>query len=482
MSKLKCLLVVPPIKTKDPPYNIPLGAISLAAVIEKEGHDVAVFDNNAYRLSQEEVIGNINDESWDIIGMGSLVTTYVWQKRMFELLRKEFPETLLIAGGGLATSLKHDLMEWVPEIDIIVIGEGERTIVQILNNYKERKWEEVKGVYYRENGKIMKSPPQKLLTSEELSNLPFPKYDLLPLEEVYFKHSAIPLSPEAMKAQRRINIETSRGCPFTCTFCIDLPSGTPRNWTYSEAAHSKESKRIRVYDPKRTVELIKYLRLKYAVDFLVFTDEDFTATGKKHVYEFCDLMEKEGLTELDPPLHYGSTAHVNTIDLEMLKRLKEVGCSYLDLGVESMNADILSKEIKKGSTPERNEQGFNNCLEAGIYPITNFMIGFPGETLQSVYDTTKFLAENKIKAGPFFATPYPGTALFEKCKDKIMKEFGSLENFVIKCSEDVASDFVVNLTKYNDAELLGIQQMVINHDLEQIKKFAEEKREKIILD
>ncbi|MCZ7384095.1 MAG: radical SAM protein [Candidatus Methanoperedens sp.] len=471
MNKLKVLLINPPIKPKEPPYNIPLGLISIAAVINSDGHDVAIFDNNAYKLKHEEVIGQINDTIWDIIGIGNLVTTYRWQKRMFTLLRNEFPNTILLAGGGLATSLQYDLMQWVPEIDILSIGEGERTIHQILENFEDKNWGNVRGIYYRENEKIHSTPPQQLLSEEELSNLPFPMYELLPLEEVYFKHSGIPLSPEAMVSKRRLSIESSRGCPFSCSFCIDLPTGTPRNLSHK--------RKLRYYNPRRTVELIKYLRLKYAIDFITFSDENFTV-NKKYVLEFCDLMEKGGLTDLEPPLHFGTTAHVNTLDREILDKLKNAGCSCLDIGAESMNADILSKDIIKNSTPLKNEWAFNECLKAGIYPITNFIIGLPNENMQSIYDTTKFLVDNDIECGPFFVTPYPRTGLFERFRERIIKDFVSIEKFVIKCEDDVSRDFVINLTKYNDAELLGIRQMIINHDLAQIIKFASQKGEKVV--
>jgi len=477
MGKLKVLLIVPPIKTNEPPYNIPLGTAYIAAVVDSLGHDVAVFDNNAYRLRHEEVLDQVRGEDWDIIGMGSLVTTYVWQKKMFNLLRKEFPDTLLIAGGGLATSLKRDFIQWVPEIDVLCVGEGERTMSEILANFDGRSWENVRGIYYRENSGIRETPPQPLLTPEELGQLPFPKYDLLPLDEVYFKYSGIPLSPEAMVAKRRLSIEASRGCPFTCSFCIDLPSGTSR--TKFHAPPGGSSAKIRYYDPKWVVSLMKHLRFKYAIDFLTFADENFTAS-KEHVMKLCDLMEQEGFTDLDPPLYWGSTAHVNTLDREMLERLKAVGCCYLDLGIESMNADILSKAIGKGSTPARNEWAVNECLRVGIYPITNFMIGFPEETVQSMYDNVKFWIKHKIEVGPFFATPYPGTELFERCKDKILAQSGSLENFVMKCEEDPSISFVVNLTKYSDDELLEFRQIMMKHDLDGLKKFAKQKGEEII--
>ncbi|MFC2006412.1 B12-binding domain-containing radical SAM protein, partial [Chloroflexota bacterium] len=411
MRRIKCLLINPLIKPEEPPYNLPLGLAYIAAVIDSKGHDVAIFDNNAYRLTHEEMMEHISGESWDIIGIGGLVTTYTRQKQMFSILRNEFPNTLLIAGGGLATSLQQELMEWIPEIDILCVGEGERTMSQILDDFEQRNWSNVRGIYYRKNGELCHTAPQALLSEAELSQLPFPRYDLLPLEEVYFNHSGIPLSPEAMTSKRRLSIEASRGCPFRCSFCIDLPSGIPRNTSYSKQDTLyidtlSTLTKIRYYNPKWVVGLIKHLRLKYAIDFLSFTDENF-AVSKEYVMNLCELIEQEGLTDLNPPLHFGSTAHVNTLDREMLERLKEVGCSYLDLGLESMNKDILSQDIIKGSTPSKNEWALKECLKAGVYPITNFMIGLPGESLQSVYDTTKFLVDNEIDCGPFFVTPYP---------------------------------------------------------------------------
>ncbi len=471
MNKLKILLINPPIRSKDPPSNMPLGLAILAGVIEEAGHNVAILDNNAYRFSHEKVIEEIKNEKWDLIGMGSLVTTYSWQKEMFRLLRKEFPTTLLLIGGGIATSLQNNIMEWIPEIDIAVIGEGEKTILQIIDNLEKRSWENVKGIIYRgkDGNKLINTGMQPLLTEDELNKLPFPKFDLLPLEEVYFKNSAIPLSTEAMACKRRISIEASRGCPFRCSFCIDLPSGSTRT-------HSKG--KVRYYNPKRVIELIKHVRLKYGIDFITFTDENFMA-NKDFVFEFCDLLEKEGLNDLNPPLLWGSTAHVNTLSEEMLKRLRECGCSYLDLGIESMNKEILTKAIGKGSTPERNEWAVKACIKAKVYPITNFLMGFPEDTIQSMYDSVKFWIDYKLEVGPFFVTPYPMTDLFEKNKEKIIKEFGTLENYIIECSKDVSITFVVNLTKYNDAELLGLKQIMMEQNLDGLKKFAKIKGEKI---
>ncbi|MCX6666560.1 MAG: radical SAM protein [Euryarchaeota archaeon] len=478
MDKLRCLLINPVIRPKEPPYNLPLGLAHIAGVIDSEGHDVAIFDNNIYKLSYSEIINEIQNEKWDIIGIGNLVTTYTWQKKMFHLLKKKFPSATLIAGGGLATSLQEHLMNWIPEIDILVVGEGERTIVQILKNYGSKDWGSVDGIFYRSK-KIIRTKAQKLLSEEELSKLPYPKYDLLPLD-IYFNYSKIPLSPEAMICKRRLPIETSRGCPFQCSFCIDLSSGKPRTYSSSDEIDS-ESKgmKIRYYNIKWVIGLIKHLRLKYAVDFLSFVDENFACKRKK-VIEFCEAFQKEGLTDLDPQLKWGASGHVNVLDEDILRILRNANCSYLDLGLESMNNDILKIDIIKGSTPQRNAKVFDECIKTGVYPITNFTMGYPNETVQSIYDITKFIKEKNIECGPFFVTPYPMTGLFERCKEKILNEFGSLEEFVKKCEDDVSLDFVVNLTKFNDAELLGLRQMVMNHDLDQIKKFANEKREKIV--
>jgi len=483
MSRVKFLLINPTIKPKEPPDSVPLGLIQIAAVIEDKGHDVAIFDNTAYKLKHEEIINEIRGESWDIIGIGNIVTTYSWQKKMFRMLREEFPNTTLIIGGGLASSLQEYLMEKIPEIDILCIGEGERTVSQILDNFDTKDWSKVRGIYYRKKEEVIRTPPQKLLTEEELSKLPYPKYELLPLE-IYFKYCGSPVSPQSLLSKRGFIMESSRGCPFKCSFCIDLSTGIPRDLSCSDKKSLyidslRDSMKVRYFDSKWVIGLMKKVRIKYAVDFIYFIGENYTV-NKKKVLEFCDAVEKEGLVDLDPPLYWGVAAHVNTIDKEMLQRMKETGCSYLDLGLESMNAEVLSKGILKGATPAKNEWGFRLCLEVGLYPLTNFMIGLPNESVQSVYDTTKFLVENEIECGPFFMTPYPKTGLFEKYKDKIVKRFGSIENFIIKCEDDISKDFVVNLTKYNDAELLGLRQMLMNHDLEQIKEFAKYKGEKIV--
>ena len=152
MQKLKVLLINPPIKPQNPPYNIPLGLACIAAVIDSKGHDVAIFDNNAYRLGFDEIIGQIKTVQWDMICLGNLVTTYPWQKAMIKKLRKTFPGAVIQVGGGLATSLQQDLMEWIPEIDLLIVGEGERTIGEVLENFENRSWENVRGILYPEKG------------------------------------------------------------------------------------------------------------------------------------------------------------------------------------------------------------------------------------------------------------------------------------------------------------------------------------------
>jgi len=482
MARLKCLLINPPIKTNSPPYSIPLGLACIASSIDAAGHDVAIFDNNAHRVPPAEVLAQVRGEPWDLISIGGLVTTYRWQREMYRMLRREFPESLFLSGGGLASSLQDDLMGWIPEIDLLCIGEGERTVKEILEHVPAGDWDRVRGILYRDGAQVRRTPPQPLLTDGELSALPFPKIELLPLE-IYFRHSGIPLSPEALSAKRRLSIETSRGCPFGCSFCIDLPTGTPRSLrhlpkkereTMARAGHAK----VRYYSPEWVVGLIRHLRMKYAVDFLNFTDENFTV-NRARALAICDLIEASGLTGLDPPLFFGTTAHVNTIEPGLLARMKEVGFSYLDLGLESMDDTILFEGINKNATQERNLRAFHEVMKAGIYPVTNFLVGFPQETAASVFEIARFLTENSIECGPFFVTPYPRTGLFEENREQIVGRFGSLEAFVRECETDVSADLVVNLTRYSDAELLGLRQMIMNHDLDAIRRFAKEKHEEI---
>ncbi len=227
---MRILFINPPIREQGPPKHYPLGLCLLGAVLDEAGYEVGIIDANAYRLNREQVRAEAKslldvpgaetgeNKGWDCIGIGSLITTYGWQKDVIHGLRADFPKTPIIAGGGCATALGAQMLEWVPDLDAVVVGEAERTILEIAK--RECNFDGVKGVTWREKetGKIHFNPPVELMTEEDFDKLPFPAWHLAPLEEVYFPNSSVALSKEALLAKRRLDFECTRGCPYICNF------------------------------------------------------------------------------------------------------------------------------------------------------------------------------------------------------------------------------------------------------------------------
>ena len=266
------------------------------------------------------------------------------------------------------------------------------------------------------------------------------------------------------------NFFANRILVHNCSFCTDILSGTSRTNFDREIG-----KKIRYHTPRYVVNLLKELRIRWAIDFVSLMDENFTV-DKKRIYEICDLMESEELIPNPPEqnwIYWGGASHVNTLDPELMAKMRSCGLDYIDLGLESGSDDML-KAIKKGATVEANQRAIDLCKKYEVNPICNLIIGYNEETVKSIYETAYFMAKNQIIGRPFLIQPYPLTELFEKNKDKILQQYnGSLEDFVLALGD--ATEFTVNLTSFSDAELLGLRELITTHDLERIRKFAKTK-------
>ena len=467
---MRIALINPPIRINEPPRHPPYGLALLGSLADLEGYEVLILDCQAFRLHHEVVRAELRGEApLDVIGVGGFIPSYRYVKFLLPFLRKDHPDALLVSGGGAVTSLQEDMMRWVPEIDVGVVGEGERTFMELLEHTGDRDFSGVKGVLYREDGEIVRTPPRPLMTEEELNELPYPKFDLLPLEEVYWKFSGVAFSPEALTSKRRLPLLSSRGCPFVCKFCLELMTGESRtNYSFEQGP------KIRFHSADYVVDMIKWMRLRYATDFVNFLDECFTA-DKERATEICHRLEDEGLSDV---VKWGCTAHPSHVDPELLKTLRDGGCTYLDLGFESADDRIL-KEVRKGTTVERNRQVLRWCLEARVQPITNFIYGFPGTDIQSVYNDARFWRDNGILVRPFWLGVYPKTSYWEEYKERILEQFdGDYEKFVEACEKDTDS-ILCNITSLDTPTLIGLREMAITHDLKGIKKLAELKGVKL---
>jgi anaerobic magnesium-protoporphyrin IX monomethyl ester cyclase len=488
----KVLFINPAIREWDKPRHIPYGLAQLVAIIIKEGHQVQVFDINAWRPANAEIRGVLAADNWDVIATGGLITTYGLVKKIVQYAREICKDSIIIAGGGFLTPIPYDIMELIPEIDIGVIGEGYETLKEIMErvNEKDHDVTDIKGIIYRDRkGELHLNEERPLL--KNVDSLPFPAWHLFPLD-IYFKHSGLLLSEEAMLAKRQLGVMASYGCPFSCKFCFHLGlSGELKTYDFHGKRQIKITRRrqIRHHSPAYVVELVKYARDIFGIDFVSFLDENFAVLGKNSKWfdEFSTLWRKAGLqpkcvmerkehgSNFCSGVHWGATAHAAVITPEMLKHFRELGCSHLDYGLESFSDEIL-KSIGKGANAELNEKAVLMTLRANIRPIPNQIIGFPDESFESILTNVDAWNRLGIQAYPFFATPYPGSEWYDTFKYSILEQYGgNLEDYLLDLGDATKITAVIS-KNFNAVELLGLRELMVSRDIRRIKEYESYKR------
>ena len=492
----KILLINPVVRQEDNPKHIPYGIAQLAAIADKEGHHVQLFDANAWRPDDKTICAILKADDWDIIGLGGITTTYSWVKKALRYAKQYSPRSLRMVGGRLLTSMPRDLMELLPEIDIGVVGEAFLTLPEIMQKIDDKKtdWSSTLGIIWKdERGQLHLNPPRPLV--QDIDQLPYPTWDMLPME-IYFKNSALLYSEESFTAKRRMDVNGSFGCPFICRFCFHL--GLAGDLQYEDQRNDKADvvfthDRInRMHSPRYLVDMVKHMRDRFGVDFIIFYDENLLAmnSASKNTWlpALCDLWIKEGLqpqcvrdgVSHDPKkchgIHWGGTSHAALANPQILKQMHNAGCCQLVYGYESFSKRVL-KNVGKGSTPETNERSLKITLEAGIRPIPNQMMGFPDDFFDSLIDCVQAWERLGIEVMPFFATPYPGTEWFNKYKDKILAQYdGDLDAFLTDLGDATKMTAVI-CENFTAVELLGLRELMVNRDIKRIKEYEKTWRE-----
>jgi len=473
----KILLINPRVREESEAKHIPYGLSLMAAVALDKGHKVAIYDENVYRKGDEMVAQVCAADDWDVIGIGGLTTAYNSIKKIVKVAKKTAPNSYFIAGGGFITSMPKEVMGWLPELDLAIVGEAFVTWPEVLAkiDQKDYNFSQTLGVCYRAIG------GKPTLTNvrpniKDLDCIPFPAWDLLPLDR-YFANSSLLYSESAYTAKRRIDVMGSVGCSLFCKFCWHL--GTSGDMLIEKNADGEldvqftNGRNIRYHSPKYIVNMVKTVVEKYQVDFCSFVDENFMTmdvfSKRTWLKELCEEWISQGLQptcERDGVphdwncrgVHWSGTSHASLLTRESLDYLKKAGCSHLVYGLESFDKNILA-HLGKGSTPEKNMAAVKITLEAGIVPIPNVIIGFPEETFDSVRTMIKSLVQLGLYAKPHFATPYPGSEWYYTYKDSIIEQYGSLEAFIEDLG-DASSPSAIISHKFSAMQLLGLQQIV----------------------
>jgi len=378
---LKITLVNPPYPPNahsHPPF-IPLGLAYLGAVAEKEGHQVTVIDCQGEKLIYDSFRQRIKQVPSDVVGVTSTTLLYNSAKIIMEIAKEEQPNAVTMMGGSHVSFWDENALNEAQAIDIIVRREGELTFLELLQRIDAKKsFEGVLGTTFRgSDGKIIHNEDRPFLL--DLDSLPSPAYHLLPLDSYHRMGKTI------------FPIVTSRGCVQWCDFC-----STVRMF----------GRGYRVRSPKKVVDDMEMLHNKYGQSQFTFYDDAFTV-NRQHTLDMCADIKARKLDVI-----WDCETRVDAVDKELLEKMHDSGCITIWFGVESGSERILDQMHKK-IKPEGVRAAFKMSQKAGMMTIASAVIGFPGETEETAWETINFINSlNPDDIGFYVATPYPGTPMY----------------------------------------------------------------------
>jgi len=366
--------------TAKPPISLAL----IASLLRENNIKFKLVDATALDLSPAKVSNLLIESRFhpDVIIFCTTTATVLADTDSVSMLKKKFNSKLIAFGAHISGAPKETL-EKVSDIDIGIIGEPEYTILDILGKDDFANLDKIHGIAWRNGDKIFVNKNRAWI--EDLNQLPLPAWELLPIEKYVL--------PFINK--KYLMVETSRGCPFACDFCVaSLNHGT----------------RFREKRPETVVNEIEDLKKKFNIkNFNLFGDT--VTLDKKFVEKFCDELIKRRLD-----IRWLTNTRADTLcDPDLVKKMKESGCWMLSVGIESYNEKTRNNMQKKLET-DKITQAITLLREIGILSFGFFIYGYPGETEKDMDETTKFALSLPLDYANFYpAVPYPGTTFYNKC-------------------------------------------------------------------
>ena len=379
---MRVLLINPCYPISETP-SPPLGLAFLAAAMEVDGIEVQILDLVVYPYTKELLAKTLKAFDPQFVGATAVTMNFNHAAGVIRDVKALAPDILTVMGGPHVTFCARETLETCPQIDFIVLGEGEETLVELVRAYQNGSpWGNIKGLAYQEQGRPVLTEPKDPI--QDIDSLPEPARHLIPLGR--YRALGLPIS-----------MTTSRGCPFKCIFCV---------------GRKMVGARVRYRNPRKIVDELVYLST-LGFHQINIADDLFTAS-KKHCLAVCDEIIRRQLK-----IQWTSFARVDTVSRPALERMKQAGCTAVSFGVESGSPEIL-KTIKKGITLDQVVHAVSMCNDIGVTPQASFILGLPGETLQTLQQTVAFAEHLKslgVLHGYHLLAPFPGTDVRENSQD-----------------------------------------------------------------
>jgi radical SAM superfamily enzyme YgiQ (UPF0313 family) len=355
--------------------SLPIGIYCVAAVLKDNQYDVEILNWHNIDKTPEKIEEVLTEKSPDVIGF-SILNSNRWGGIEIARTAKHLdPDVKIVFGGIGATFLWEHLLRHFPEIDFIVLGEGEYAFLNLIKSIENEDNEglkNIKGIAFRENGNIKRTEDAELI----------PDLDELPIPAQYFEYQIL---------------SSTRGCAWKCAFC-----GSPKFW----------SQKIRFRSPEKFVEELEILYNK-GITFFYFSDDNFTI-NKDRVVEICKRILAK-----DIKISWNAISRVDHVDDDLLFWMRKAGCIQISYGVESGSEKIRDLLNKKINT-DRIKKAFQVTTRYGILARAYFIYGSPGETWETIHDTISLIHEIKPLSIIFYILDiFPGTELYADLKSRL---------------------------------------------------------------
>ena len=368
-------------------HGAPLNLLYLAAYLRHHiSCEVSILDAEIMGLSYLGIEEKLKEISPDIVGLTSPTPAMKHVAKIAEIAKKMNRHCIVIVGGPHPSALPEQTAQ-IPNIDFVVIGEGELTLLELVEaiQSKETSFSHIDGLAYKLDDKISITNRRSLI--ENLDTIPFPSRDLLNLK---LYHSAP--TKKVSSSESSTPILTGRGCPYNCIHCI-----SKLIW----------QRRYRVRSPKNIVDEIEECINKYNLTEFNFHDDTFTLV-EDHVINVCREIRRRDLD-----ISWICFGRVGAISRNIIVEMKRAGCKKISLGIESGSQEILNL-MRKNVTLDQISEDVKTVKGEGLDVHASFMLGNIGETRETAEKTIKFAKKLDIDNATFFiTTPYPGTDLYK---------------------------------------------------------------------
>jgi len=371
----------------------PQGICHLAAMI-RDKYDVLIIDAMATGQIASEVVDEIIAWKPDVIGVMSFTVSFEKAVEMMEGIKIQLPNCFFVLGGPHISAVPVESMKCGLVFDVGVIGEGEFTLVELLEVWElGDSFEGINGLIFRKDGELVVNDKRALI--QDLDTLPFPAWDLLPHIPDFYRPSEM-----TYLKLPAVSLVCSRGCPYSCAYCDMSVFG--RKW--------------RAFSPERMVEFISHLYHTYGILDFNIQDDNFLV-NKRKVIAFSQVLMESKL-----PVIWSTVGRADAMEPTMASWMAKSGCWQVAFGLETANDHIL-KVLGKGETVAEMERGIRVSHEAGITVKGLFMAGNPLETIDTLEKTDSWIKEQKIEYVSMSAfTPLPNTRSWE-----FAEEYGTFE-------------------------------------------------------